>query len=340
MASGVLTSPRQQWQSWIVTIVLATTLLAPVGQAGHSNPNHNGDFEGDGYMNPTVYNEDTGEWRTLLQSTDYEPVSFTLGGPGWSAIQADYDGDGKADAATYNRATGEWIAMLSGLAYATGGILFGGAGWNVVTGDFDGDGTDDPALYREADGQWAALLSTRGYAMAAFVFGGPGYSSVSGDYDGDGLSDPALYRREDGLWQIACSSLNYTGTNICIVDCLGNSPLVPVPLDYDGDGKTDPAVFAYGTGASTGKQYVFGWFVTHSSLNYQQRDPFYHLGREDCQDSNADPTPGDYDGDGKGDYGVSWPDNSIWRMWRSSRDWENDHCVDDWHAIGFRPVQR
>jgi hypothetical protein len=324
----------------MIILALGVLAAASLRAGGNANPNHNGDFDGDGLMDPTVYNEATGEWRALLMSTDYEPVWVYLGGPGWAAIQADYDGDGRADAAVYHRETGAWIAMLSSLDYNTGSLQFGGQGYGVVPGDFDGDGTDDPAIYRETDGQWVALLSSAGYAQVSLVFGGPGCTAVSGDFDGDGKSDPALYRRADGMWLVAPSTRGYVATNICSVDCLGNGPLVPVPWDYDGDGRCDPAVFAYGTDASTGKQYVFGWFVTHSSLNYQRLEPFYHLGREDCQDSNADPTPGDYDGDGKGDYAVSWPDMSEWRMWRSSRGWGNDHCKDDFHATGFRPVQR
>ena len=178
--------------------------------------------------------------------------------------------------------------------------------------------------------------------MANFVFGGPGYISVSGDYDGDGLSDPGLYRKDDGLWRVALSSRNYAEAKI-YVNSYGDVPLVPAPFDYDGDGKTDPAVFAYGCGASIGKQYVFGYYVLSSAQNYAQNDPpFRQLGREDTQDSNVDPQPGDYDGDGKGDYGASWPDNpGEWRMWLSTHAWQS-HSDAEWNGdgTGFHPVQR
>lgn len=339
MLTLICPAQRRALSIRIVSLALAA-LLAPAVHAENSNPNHNGDFDGDGCMDPTVYNESTGEWQTLMAYSDYEPMAFFLGGPGWSAIQADYDGDGRADAVGYNRTTGEWIIMLSSLAYDTATFTFGGEGCQVVPGDFDGDGADDPAIYRESDGQWVVRLSGMDHAPVDFVFGGPGYSAVTGDYDGDGLSDPGVYRRADGLWRIAISSWQYA-EGMIYVDCFGDSPLVPAPFDYDGDGKTDPAVFAYGCGASYGKQYVFCYYVVSSLNNYEQNDPFRQLGREDCQDSNADPEPGDYDGDGKGDYGVSWPDNTAggWRMWCSTHNWQS-HDDLGWNGDGFHPVQR
>lgn len=309
------------------------------GTAGAWNLNHNGDFEGDGLMDPTVYCEATGEWRALLVSTDYEPVSLFWGGPGWSAIQSDYDGDGRADMLAYNRASGEWNVLLSSRDFTPAGLAFGGEGWVVVTDDFDSDGRTDPTIYNETTGEWRTLLSASDYRLASLFFGGPGWTAVAGDYDGDGYSDPALYGRGNGQWQVQRSSRGYAVASY-FVDAMGDGPLVPIPFDYDGDRKTDPALFAYSCDSTIGKSYVFGWYVTHSSQNNQAIEPFYHLGREDGQPSNADPTPGDYDGDGMGDYGVTWPDTSEWRMWRSSRGWGSDHCVDDWHATGFRPVQR
>jgi hypothetical protein len=325
-----------QWQAGFIGITLGL-LLAPVGLAG--NFNHNGDFEGTGCMNPTVYNESTGEWQTLTARNNYNPESLFWGGPGWSAIQSDYDGDGRADIVAYNRTTGKWNVLFSCTSYKVPVYLtFGGAGWVVVTGDYDGDGPTDPTIYCEATGEWRVMLSCLDYATIPFKFGGPGYTAVSGDYDGDGCSDPAIYRRSDGLWLIRFSSLGYT-TNSGYVNTMGDTRLVPSPADYDGDRKTDPAVFAYGCGNSYGKEYVFGWYVTYSSLNFRQIAPFRQLGREDCKPSNADPEPGDYDGDGKADYGVSYPDNTDWRMWRSSRNYQG-HDDSQWNGIGFRPVQR
>ena len=330
----------RQRQGWMIVVML-DFLLATTGLT--RNLNRNGDFEGTGYMNPTVYNESTGEWQTLLNCNNYDPVSFFWGGPGWTAIQSDYDGDGRADIVAYNRSSGAWNIVLSCTGYnfnAPAYITFGGEGWTVVIGDYDGDGLTDPTIYREATGTIITLLSCSDYTPTTVNFGGPGYTLVSGDYDGDGHSDPTTYRRSDGQWLAKCSSMGYTAVT-GYVNTMGDERLVPVPADYDGDRKTDPAVFAYGCGNSYGKEYVFGWYVVYSSLNYQQIAPFRQLGREDCQPSNADPTPGDYDGDGKTDYSVSWPDiaKGGLRMWKSSRNYVG-HSDCDWNGTGFHPVQR
>lgn len=92
-------------------------LLASTGASG--NINHNGDCDGDGLMDPTVYCEATGEWRALLVSTDYEPVSIYWGGPGWTAIQSDYDGDGKGDYAVTWPDTSEWRMWRSSRGYGS-----------------------------------------------------------------------------------------------------------------------------------------------------------------------------------------------------------------------------
>lgn len=336
MVSAVQRKQWHQWQIWISGIAFAA-LLAPAGLA--VNNNHNGDFEGRGCMNPTVYNESTGEWRTLTDRNDYNPEGFIWGGPGWTAIQSDYDGDGRADIVAYHRASGVWAALLSSNDYTIHiYIVFGGEGWGVITGDYDGDNFTDPAIYCEATGEWRIKTSKSGYNLVSFFFGGPGCVAVSGDYDGDGLSDPGVYRSSDGLWLIPLSSRHYE-TVTFYIDTMGDGPLVPSPADWDGDGKTDPAMFAYSAPSHLNKYYVFAWHLLYSSENYQQIEPFYQLGREDCRASNADPAPGDYDGDCRADYGVSWPDTTMWRMWCSHNGYES-HDDSDWGGLGFRPVQR
>ena len=328
---------RKSGRQVVIAAIVFSVLLAPAG-AGNAN-NHNGDFEGNGRMNPTVYNESTGEWRTLTDRNNYNPEGFFFGGPGWTAIQSDYDGDGIADIAIYNRTTGKWAARLSTNGYRIPiEITLGGKGWTVVTGDYDGDNLTDPAVYREATGEWSLKLSRFDYRQTNFPFGGPGCVAVSGDYDGDGLSDPGIYRYSDGAWLIPLSSQNYI-TKSFYVDTMGDGPLVPSPEDYDGDGKTDPAMFAYSAPSYMNKYYVFAWHLLYSSRNYEQIEPVYQLGREDCKPSNADPAPGDYDGDRRADYGYSWPDTTMWRMWCSGNNYDS-HDDSDWGGLGFRPVQR
>lgn len=320
----------------LMTIMISALLTAP---GGARNLNRNGDFEGNGRMNPAVYNEGTGEWRILTDRNHYGPESFQWGGPGWTAIQSDYDGDGRADIVAYNRATGLWGVLFSTSAYMIPiYATYGGEGWVVITGDYDGDYLTDPAIYCEATGEWRVKSSKDGYKLFSIFFGGPGWIAVSGDYDGDGRSDPGVCRVSNGKWVILLSSQGYR-VGSYYVNTMGDGPLVPSPEDYDGDGKTDPAMFAYCAPSHLNKYYVFTWHLLYSSENYRQIEPFYQLGREDCKASNADPAPGDYDGDRRADYGVSWPDTTMWRMWCSRNNYES-HDDSDWEGLGFRPVQR
>jgi len=91
------------------TLIIAAALwAAAVPGAWPLDVNHNGDWDADGLMDPSIYCEATGEWRALLVSTDYTPVWLYWGGPGWSAIQSDYDGDRMGDYAVTWPDTSEW----------------------------------------------------------------------------------------------------------------------------------------------------------------------------------------------------------------------------------------
>lgn len=332
---------RQQWQKWM-SVTMLGGLLTAAGLA--ENFNHDGDFNGDGIMDPAVYNEPSGEWHVLLSASNYEPQSFGWGGPGWTAIQSDYDGDGRADIVAYNRATGRWALLYSHRGFASPVyIAFGGKDWTPVTGDYDGDGASDPTIYNKNTGEWRIMLSRPGNGTISGRLGGPGYTAVSGDYDGDGFSDPGIYRESDGLWLVLFSSHDYAAHS-CYVDTKGDGPLVPAPADYDGDRRTDPAVFAYSAPSFLGKRHVCGWHLLHSSQNYRQMDSVYQLGREDGKTSNADPAQGDYDGDGKADFAISWPDfesaNVMWRMWKSSRNYSGHDDVRQWDGDDVHPVLR
>lgn len=342
MTRKVFNAHQRQWQAWMI-LTLLDALLATAGLTG--NFNHDGDYDGDGIMDPAVYDEPSGTLHVMLSENRFVPQSFTWGGPNWTAIQSDYDGDSRADAALYNRTTGVWYILYSRNDFATPVCLgtFGGEGWTAVTGDYDGDGMTDQTIYSEATGKWMCKLSRMDNATIYGQFGGPGYTAVSGDFDGDGGSDPAIYRRSNGQWLVQFSSRGYA-LKTCYVDTMGDARLVPSPADYDGDRKTDPAVFAYGNGNSYGKEYVFCWYVLYSSRNYQQIEPFRQLGREDARPSNADPAPGDYDGDGKADFGVSWPDfesaGVMWRLWKSSNNYRGHDDVNRWSGDDCHPVQR
>ena len=78
------------------------------------------DYDGDGLLDPAVYNQATGAWIVLLSCNGYAPMVLpqAFGGTEWDAVPGDYDGDGLADLAVRNaKGTGEWRVMLSSDGY-------------------------------------------------------------------------------------------------------------------------------------------------------------------------------------------------------------------------------
>src|ERR1035437_5083072 len=116
------------------------------------------DYDGDGLVDPALYQPDSGEWRVLLSSQDYADDNNNnvfLGGPGFEPLLGDFDGDGKNDPAVYCEATGEWFALLSASGYRPGATAsLGGPGYNPVPADYDGDGITDMAVYQPATAHW------------------------------------------------------------------------------------------------------------------------------------------------------------------------------------------
>ena len=117
-----------------------------------------GDFDGDGKIDPAVYQEASGNWFTALSSNNYALVTARLGGPGWTAVEGDFDGDGRSDPAVYQAAGGGWYVSLSGSGYATVSTTgFGAPGYLPVPGDYDGQGESELALYQQSSGNWVLL---------------------------------------------------------------------------------------------------------------------------------------------------------------------------------------
>jgi uncharacterized delta-60 repeat protein len=179
--------------------------------------------------------------------------------------------------------------------------------------DFNGDGKTDFAILRPSanapGAQYTWWINYNG--TESFTAQPLGLRAIDipvpADYDGDGRDDIAVFRfqntgtnQDAGNWYIIESSTNtvrierfgIAGDNPTIVD------------DYDGDGKDDLAVFRVNTAAQGPGQAYF--FYRGSSNNPNGNITYVPWGmRYGTQaDQVDDPYTGDFDGDGKADFGV------------------------------------
>ncbi len=215
----------------------------------------------------------------------------------------DYNGDGKSDLAVFDSESGAWyIASPSEISnpkcrgHASRVLAWnepwGWPGAELVPGDYDGDKTSDLAAFDSNTGYWyIRTLSGRVLAWA-MPWTGAGLQPVAGDYDADGASDLAVYNENQGRWYV-CS---LAGNQVVIWNIHWGAPgLRPVAGDYDADGANDLVL----NDAAGGLWY--GLKVMQGSQPVQPR-PLYrelHFGA-----AGMTPVPGDYDGDGAGDFAV------------------------------------
>jgi len=246
-----------------------------------------GDFDGDGRSDITVFRPSTGTWHF-----DYSGPAGT-GSVAWGnsadvIVPGDYDGDGRADPAVFRPSTGTFYILNSRTGTVTS-LQWGNGADVPVPADYDGDGKTDVAIFRPSTGTWFIVYSRTG-TVGNIQFGNGADRPLPGDYDGDGRADIAVFRPSTGTWFILNSS---TGAMASVQ--WGNGNDVAVPGDYDGDRRTDPAVFRPSNGT---------WFILNSSTG----------GVTSVQWGNgADrPVPGDYNGDGKTDIAVFRPSVGTW----------------------------
>jgi hypothetical protein len=238
------------------------------------------DFDGNGVADFAGYASDTGFWFLgQYGETPLHPdvMDYTL-------VPGDYTGDGQTDVGLWRPSTGDWYVIRSedSSYYA---VHFGTAGDIPVPADFDADGVADLAVFRPSTGTWYVQRSSDG-ATDVVQFGANGDRPAPADFDGDWKADIAVYRpgsTEGSQWWIKRSS-----DGLVSVTSFGVASDRTVAADYTGDGKADIAVWRPSNGQ---------WFIQRSE------DSSYYLGPYGSY-TGTSPAPGDYNGDGRADYGL------------------------------------
>jgi hypothetical protein len=159
--------------------------------------------------------------------------------------------------------------------------------------DFNGDGKTDFVVVRNTGGgtngqlTWY-YLQNGGPATSAVSWGLNSDWVLSQDFDGDLKDDIAVWR--PGAGGTAGFYILQSSNSTFRFDQFGQTGDVPsVTSDYDGDNKADPAVFRNGQPAV--------WYYRSSINGSVAVIPWGATGDI--------PYPGDFDGDGKTDFGIA-----------------------------------
>lgn len=162
--------------------------------------------------------------------------------------------------------------------------------------DFDGDRKTDFGVWNTKTGQWTLSVQSEAALMAedaSAVFGDKDTIPMPGDFDGSGLSDFGSYGAQ-GVWRKAPA----TWSNSVWYAKWGEDGDIPLVFDYDQDGTCDIA---------TWRPSNSRWYILPSSMPGGREILLW--GPE-----NAQPVPGDYDGNGRGDAAFFIAEDGVFKI--------------------------
>ena len=197
----------------------------PWGTSGDLT-NREGDYDGDGKMDPTVIRTDSGarRWFVLRSGTNtFSTFVFGASATDTPIAGADYTGDGADDPAVIRLTASNEILWLIG---TTSGALINQVQWGnyntdfiIPAGDYDGDSKADLTVWRgfgsspAVNGEWLILKSGGGVTNIQWGIPGPGDTNPnrdialrSGDYDGDKKTDIAVWRPSNQTFYVLRST--------------------------------------------------------------------------------------------------------------------------------------
>ncbi|CAN5827022.1 hypothetical protein BH20ACI4_BH20ACI4_02170 [soil metagenome] len=141
---------------------------------------HQGDFDGDGITDATVFRPSTGNWFTLNSGSNTVTISL-FGLAGDIPVDGDFDGDSRADLAVFRPSVGEWYFQRSS-NNSIFGATFGQNGDRPVPADYDKDGKTDIAIWRPGNGNYFILRSSDNFgSFFAFPWGQNGDVPIGAD---------------------------------------------------------------------------------------------------------------------------------------------------------------
>ena len=165
--------------------------------------------------------------------------------------------------------------------------------------DFDGDGLSDIGTFHPDSGNWQIMGSIDGEITAQFGYYGT--VPITGDFDGDDKTDfgcydaAGLYNNgewlaQPGSWYVMKSTDGFD------TETFGYRETIPFTGDFDGDGRADFGCYDP-AGLYSGGQWLAlpgSWYIMQSTAGFRT-ETFGYKGTV--------PIVGDFDGDGKADFG-------------------------------------